>query len=160
MPRRRLGPLPQTKTPKWALVLFDWDGCTAVVETKRFDNQQNLQTGCQTNLSFEGRIHLVEILTLTDSEPQVYNRDKEWGRGVRAHAISATRDAREMCRKEKYGGFLDIKEDSESEEDEAEIFVRKTKQPKKQPRVVLSRLSTPVPTKDKGTTVQEVILST
>lgn len=53
----------EPSTPKWALVLFDWDGCTACVETNRFGNH-HLNVGSQADLSYDGKIHLVEVLAL------------------------------------------------------------------------------------------------
>lgn len=150
MPRRKLaGTNVEPSTPKWALVLFDWDGCTACVETNRFGNH-HLNVGSQADLSYDGKIHLVEVLALEDTEYDLGIKDKAWGRGVRAKSIAATRDARELCRRGKFGGFLNIKEDSESEEEDSEVFKRRKsskpcqkqrKQPKDQPRVVLSRLT-------------------
>nr|XP_034309086.1 uncharacterized protein LOC117683602 [Crassostrea gigas] len=150
MPRRKLaGTNVEPSTPKWALVLFDWDGCTACVETNRFGNH-HLNVGSQADLSYDGKIHLVEVLALEDTEYDLGIKDKAWGRGVRAKSIAATRDARELCRRGKFGGFLNIKEDSESEEEDSEVFKRRMsskpcqkqrKQPKDQPRVVLSRLT-------------------
>lgn len=50
-------------TSKWALALFDWDGCTACVETKCLGNH-HLKVGSQADLSYDGEIHLVKILAL------------------------------------------------------------------------------------------------
>lgn len=45
-------------------MLFDWDGCTACVESKRFTDQTCVKIGNRTQLSYDGKVHLVEILAL------------------------------------------------------------------------------------------------
>lgn len=57
----------------------------------------------------------MEILFL-DTEYDLGIREKAWSRGMRAKSIAATRDARELCRRGKFGGFLNIRKDRESEE--------------------------------------------
>lgn len=73
----------------------------------------------------------MEILFL-DTEYDLGIREKAWSRGMRAKSIAATRDARELCRRGKFGG-------------KSEVFKRRMtskpcqkqrKQPKDQPRVV------------------------
>uniref|UniRef100_A0A8W8MPI4 Uncharacterized protein n=1 Tax=Magallana gigas TaxID=29159 RepID=A0A8W8MPI4_MAGGI len=66
MPRRRLGHH-ETEVPKWSLVLFDWDGYTACVESRRFTDQPCVKIGSRTQLSYDGQLHLVEILALEKS---------------------------------------------------------------------------------------------
>lgn len=46
----------------------------------------------------------------------MFGRDQIWSRGTRAKAIAATKEAREMCRRGKHGGYLEIANDSDSEE--------------------------------------------
>lgn len=46
----------------------------------------------------------------------MFGRDQIWSKGTRAMAIAATREAREMCRRGKHGGYLDIAIDRDSEE--------------------------------------------
>lgn len=49
-------------TSKWAHVLFDWGGCTAIVETKRLVGEEPKEVGSRYKLSFDGKMHNVEIL--------------------------------------------------------------------------------------------------
>lgn len=97
-------------------MLFDWDGYTACVESRRFTDQPCVKIGSRTQLSYDGQLHLVEILALENAEDHVFGRDQIWSKGTRAMAIAATREAREMCRRGKHGGYLDIAIDSDSEE--------------------------------------------
>lgn len=46
----------------------------------------------------------------------MFGRDQIWSTGTRAKAIAATKEAREMCRRGKHGGYLEIANDSDSEE--------------------------------------------
>lgn len=139
-------------------MLFDWDGCTACVESKRFTDQTCVKIGSRTQLSYDGKVHLVEILALENSEDHVFGRDQIWSRGTRVKAIAATKEAREMCRRGKHGGYLEIANDSDSEEEEdVNLFAKKTKtkavRQSRQPRVVLSRLpseDTAIPSKSRG----------
>lgn len=131
--------------PKWSLVLFDWDGCTASVESRRFTDQTCVRIGSRTHLSNDGKINLVEILALENAEDHVLSKDRIWSRGTRAKAIAATKEAREMCRRGKHGGYLEIANDSDSEEEEdVNLFSKRKKtiaaRQSRQPRVVLSRL--------------------
>lgn len=141
-------------------MLFDWDGYTACVESRRFTDQPCVKIGSRTQLSYDGQLHLVEILALENAEDHVFGRDQIWSKGTRAMAIAATREAREMCRRGKHGGYLDIAIDSDSEEEEnVNLFAKKKKTKEhearrsRQPRVVLSRLpseDTAVPSKSRG----------
>lgn len=57
--------LTETEVPKWSMVLFDWIGCTlACVESRRFTDQPCVKIGSRTQLSYDGQLHLVEILAL------------------------------------------------------------------------------------------------
>lgn len=90
----------------------------------------------------------------------MFGRDQIWSKGTRAKAIAAIREAREMCRRRKHGGYLDIAIDSDSEEEEnVNLFAKKKKtkvheaRQSRQPKVVLCRLpseDTPVPSKLRG----------
>lgn len=52
----------------------------------------------------------------------MHAKDNHWDRSSRAKAISAVRDARELTRRGKYGGYLDIHDSDDSDEDE--VFIR------------------------------------
>uniref|UniRef100_K1S613 BEN domain-containing protein n=1 Tax=Magallana gigas TaxID=29159 RepID=K1S613_MAGGI len=107
---------------KWALVLFDWDGCTAIIESKRLVGKEDRKVGSKFKLSFDGRLHEVEILGFGYEDRHLHAKDNQWDRSTRAKAIAAVRDARELTRRGKYGGYLDIHDSDNSDEDEEAIF--------------------------------------
>lgn len=102
--------------PKHLLILFDWDGCTAIIESSRvqFSRKKVLSKSSRGTLSYEGRLHKVEILELSDSKEELEDYDTEWEQTHRALAISSEREKRQNSRgRRKMGGYLDIWNDPE-----------------------------------------------
>lgn len=55
--------------PKQSLVLFDWDGYTAILNSSRIQRTGRLGgplfVSCRGTLSYDGRLHKVEVLQLS-----------------------------------------------------------------------------------------------
>lgn len=55
--------------PKHSLVLFDWDGYTAILNSSRIQRTGRLGgplfVSCRGTLSYDGRLHKVEVLQLS-----------------------------------------------------------------------------------------------
>uniref|UniRef100_A0A8W8MJD1 BEN domain-containing protein n=1 Tax=Magallana gigas TaxID=29159 RepID=A0A8W8MJD1_MAGGI len=60
--------------------------------------------------------------SIIDEDHHLHAKDNQWDRSTRAKAIAAVRDARELTRRGKYGGYLDIHDSDNSDEDEEAIF--------------------------------------
>ncbi|XP_062622053.1 uncharacterized protein LOC134283555 [Saccostrea cucullata] len=97
--------------PKHALVLFDWDGFTSIVESSRVQSSTRgvLSRSSRGSLSYDGQLHKVEILHLSDTKEQLEDYDTEWAQTHRAKAIDEEKERRQASRgRRKKGGYLDI----------------------------------------------------
>nr|XP_022310555.1 uncharacterized protein LOC111115920 isoform X5 [Crassostrea virginica] len=101
----------EKRTYKYALVLFDYDGFTAVVETKRLEDYDgDLERSQMCTIHYECKLQSVEILDLSETEEGADEQDTMWGRSHRARAISKERKHREEenSQHNKYGGYCTI----------------------------------------------------
>ncbi|KAK3108128.1 hypothetical protein FSP39_001699 [Pinctada imbricata] len=101
---------------KFAFVLFDHDGLTFLVETKRLQQVQghgtaNYSVGQQFLLDFDGKPCLVEILALSDSLTVLDQFEETWESCDRAFSITLLQASRseETGRRRKHGGYLQVK---------------------------------------------------
>lgn len=98
------------KVPKLALVLFDVDGCTAIVATSKLRTSDKLTPGLQFALTHSKTDYTIEVLELSDSTPALNRFEKEWAKRARARALD--KEKLERCHKEH--GYLMV----QPEEDE------------------------------------------
>ncbi|XP_062596535.1 uncharacterized protein LOC134257979, partial [Saccostrea cucullata] len=88
-----------------ALVLFDVDGCTAIVDSKKLVlNGKDLVTGQKGHMKL-GREELhVEILKVSDSKRFLNEFEDEWSTTHRSIAL----DKEKKKRKNRPGGYLSV----------------------------------------------------
>lgn len=125
----------------FALVLFDVDGCTAIVNSKKLGDPKDLKKGQHANIRLNQEKMKVEVLELSDSKTLLNNFEDEWTLTHRSIAL----DKEKKRRKNKLNGYLDVwptdveeatpsEGDSEVEENEGERN-KDDKLPKKNPEI-------------------------
>lgn len=90
----------------YALVLFDVDGCTAVVESKKLKMEgKDLVTGQMGHMTFAREKLQVEILQLSDSKRALNKYEDEWSLSCRSVAL----DKEKARRRNRPNGYLTVR---------------------------------------------------
>ena len=95
---------------KFALVLFDADGCTTITESKRLLSVTGkIAKSSRVLLYYEGKPHAVEVLDFADDCQTLEAADDELIQTHRGQAITQERDSRlETNSRRIRGGYLDV----------------------------------------------------
>ncbi|XP_061194227.1 uncharacterized protein LOC133202425 [Saccostrea echinata] len=94
----------QEKMASLALVLFDVDGCTAIVSSKKLGDPKELKKGQHAHIRLNQEQMKVEILELSDSKTFLNKFEDEWTNTHRSIAL----DKEKKRRKNKPHGYLQV----------------------------------------------------
>ncbi|XP_033758514.1 uncharacterized protein LOC117340848 [Pecten maximus] len=91
----------------FSLVLFDTDGCTAILKTTKLENKdaEPIRKGLVCTTVWQKTSHKVEVLEVSDSNSYLNTYEDDWSmshRGLELDRVKASRGDREL------GGYLTI----------------------------------------------------
>ncbi|XP_069109124.1 uncharacterized protein [Argopecten irradians] len=101
----------ENRTPMYALVLFDLDGCTAVVDSKKLRSKGRITKGKQIEFHLGKDVYKVEVLEFSDSKVKLNKFEDEWSNSNRSKALDEAKE------KGEFGGYLSVWPSDDDEED-------------------------------------------
>ena len=86
-----------------------------ILRPKEFNRSEIPGSTTVDNL-ITSHVQLNTCTIISDAEDHLHANDSDWERSHRASAISAVRDARELTRRGKFGGYMDVRDGDEDSE--------------------------------------------